>query len=59
MMAPTTMVIEPRAMDHLRPNLSLTMGTRGRDKMAPREYAALIMPLRAPWGRPKSEIKVG
>lgn len=56
MMAPTIMTIEPRAMDHLRPNLSLMMGTRGRDRMAPREYAALMMPLRAPCGLSKSAI---
>lgn len=41
-------------MDHRLPNLSLTMGMKGKDMMAPSEYAAAIMPLSEPAGLSKS-----
>lgn len=48
MIAPNTMMTDPPKMDHRRPNLSLTMGMNGSDKMAPSEYAAAMMPFREP-----------
>lgn len=54
MSAPMTMMSEPPKMDHRLPNLSFTIGISGRDRMAPSEYAAAMMPLSEPWGLSKS-----
>jgi hypothetical protein len=54
-MAPMIMQQLPRKMLHLRPNLSFTIGTRGSERIAPKEYAAAIIPWRLPCGSPKSD----
>lgn len=52
MIAPATMMAEPTKMVQRLPNLSLTTPTKGSDKMAPREYAAAMMPLSSPLNSP-------
>jgi hypothetical protein len=54
MIAPMIMTTEPAKMEPLRPHLSLTIGTRGRERIAPSEYAAAMIPLSEPAGCPKS-----
>lgn len=51
-----TMMSEPPKIDHLLPNLSFTIGMKGRDIMAPKEYAAAMMPLSEPCGLSKSTM---
>lgn len=48
------MINDPPKMDHRRPNLSFTIGIKGSERIAPREYAAAMMPLSEPWGLSKS-----
>lgn len=52
--APRIMIQLPPKMDHRRPNLSLTIGIKGSDRIAPSEYAAAMMPFKLPSGFPKS-----
>ena len=57
---PTTMIQEPMKIDHRRPKVSLMYGTNGRAQMAPRLYAAEMIPRSAPLGWLKSkEISKG
>jgi len=48
MIAPTHCTREPSMIAQRLPKRSLMIGTRGRDKIAPREYAAAIMPFSEP-----------
>ena len=48
MIAPMHIMTEPAKIDHRLPNFSLTIGMNGSDKIAPREYAAAMIPLRDP-----------
>jgi hypothetical protein len=48
MIAPMIITQEPPKIEPRRPNLSLTIGMKGRDRMAPREYAAEIIPFSDP-----------
>lgn len=50
----TTIMNDPMKMDQRLPSRSLIIGINGKDKMAPRGYAAAMIPLRDPWGFPKS-----
>lgn len=55
-MAPITMIQLPMKMAILLPNVSLTHGTKGSAHMAPRLYAAEIIPSSAPEGLWKSAV---
>jgi hypothetical protein len=52
------MTHDPPKIDPLLPSLSLTIGMKGNDRMAPSEYAAAIMPLSEPWGLSKSGTQI-
>jgi len=58
MMAPIIMIILPERMAPLRPSPSLKTGTKGRDKIAPREYIADIRPRRVERGEWKTRRRV-
>ena len=47
----------PMKIAHLLPNLSLMIGTNGREQIAPREYMDPMMPCKAPVGWPKNSFQ--
>jgi hypothetical protein len=47
---------EPPKIDQRLPNFSLMIGTNGNDRIAPREYAAAMIPAREPCGLSKSIV---
>lgn len=53
--APMIMIIEPNIMDPRRPTQASTLGMKGSERIAPREYAAAMMPLSDPAGWLKSD----
>lgn len=55
MKEPRTMTQLPPNIAHRRPKVSFTHGTNGSAKMAPRLYAADIIPSNAPLGSLKSK----
>jgi len=58
MMAPIIIIILPKKIAPLRPSPSLKIGTKGRDKIAPREYIADIRPRRVERGEWKTRKRL-
>jgi hypothetical protein len=54
MIDPIIMMIEPYMIEPRRPTQLSTIGMKGREIIAPSEYAAAMMPFSEPCGLPKS-----